>query len=136
MRHVCDVLSRLNWKVDSVTEGRNELHVASRRCRRLILKIRALTRIAPVPFPQGLSILDRIDYLVICNNLQGRPNLIAMKPQTVRNVIHKDTKNDTAYWLQHPAYNKHGLDFEREFGEDSASDHPPPTPPPTPTIIQ
>ena len=117
VRHVCDVLSRLNWKTESVMEGRNELHVARRCGRKLVLKIRALTGVAPVPFPQGLDILDRIDYLVICNNLQGWPNLIAMKPQTVREVIHKDTKNDAAYWLQHQHYNKHGLDFEREFGD-------------------
>ena len=96
-------------------EGRNELHVARRNGRKLILKIRALTGVAPVPFPQGLAILDRIDYLIICNNLHGLPNLIVMTPQTVRDVIYKDTKNDTAYWLQDRDYNRHGLDFEQEF---------------------
>ena len=117
VRHVCDVLSRLNWNTESAMEGRNELHVIRKSGRKLILKIRTLTEVTPVPFPQGLDILNRVDYLVICNNLQGQPNLIAMKPQTIREVIHKDTKDDVAYWLQPQHYNKHGLDFEREFGD-------------------
>lgn len=117
VRHVCDMLSQLNWKTESVMDGRNELHIIMKSGRKLTLKIRILTGIAPVPFPQGLDILDSIDYLIICNNLRERPNLIAMKPQTVRRVIHKDTKNDAVYWLQLQDYNEHGLDFEGEFGD-------------------
>ena len=116
VHYVCDALLRLGWKTESAMEGRNELHVARRDDEKRILKIRVLTKVAPVPFPQGLNVLDRIDYLVICNNLRGRHNLVVMKPQTVRDVIHKDTKNDATYWLQNQDYDRHGLDFERVFG--------------------
>lgn len=114
---MCAELSHRGWKTEPVTEGKNELHVARKNGKKLILKIRCLAKVAPVPFPQGLDTLDRIDYLVICNNLRGLPNIIPMEPSAVRDVAHKDKKNDAAYWLQDPDYNRHGLNFGRVFGQ-------------------
>ena len=116
VRHARDKLSLLNWKITPRMQGRAELHVMERDGITHTVQIRTLSKEAPVPFPQGLDILDAIDYLVICNNLQGRPNLIVLEPETVRRSIHKDTINEHAYWLQPPAYNKHGMTLEKAFG--------------------
>lgn len=117
VHYACYRLSCLNWRIAPIREGRQEFHRIWREDEQFVIKIHSLSKVAPVPFRQGLDMLDCIDYLVICNNLQGEPNIIAIKPQTVRDVIHKDTKNEGVYWLQHPDYNKYGLDFKIEFGE-------------------
>ena len=118
VHYTCYKLSCLSWKiVPEFLADKQQLHRIQRRDEEFVVKIRSLTKVVPVPFPQGLDILDHIDYLVICNNLQGQPNIIVMEPQTVREVIHKDTKNKIGYWLQHADYNRCGLNFEREFGE-------------------
>ena len=80
------------------------------------LKIRSLSKESPVPFPQGLDILDDIDYLVICNNLQEQqPKLVILEPETVKRIIHKDKLNDNAYWLQNADYNRCGMTFDQVF---------------------
>ena len=114
--YTCYKLSLLNWKITPHTQGNGEMHVVERDGVTHTIKIRSLSKEAPVPFPQGLDILDVIDYLVICNNLQGQPNLIVLEPETVRRSIHKDTVNEPAYWLQPPAYNEHGMTLEKAFG--------------------
>ena len=116
MRYTCDKLSLLNWKITLRMQGRVDLHVMERGGVAHTIKIRTLSKEAPVPFPQGLDILDAIDYLVICNNLQGRPNLMVLEPETVRRSIHKDTLNEHTYWLQPRAYNEHGMTLDKAFG--------------------
>ena len=116
--YTCYKLSCLNWKiVPEFLTDRQQLHKIQRHDEEFVVKIRSFTNVVPVPFTQDLDILDYLDYLVICNNLQRQPNLIVMEPQIVRKVIHKDTKKDGTYWLQPVDYNRWGLDFEREFGE-------------------
>ena len=116
--YTCYRLSCLNWKITSeFLTDKQQLHRIQRDGEDFVVKIRSFTNVVPVPFTQDLDILDHLDYLVICNNLQGQPNLIVMEPQTVRKVIHKDTKKEWTYWLQPVDYNRRGLDFEREFGE-------------------
>ena len=80
-----------------------------------ILKVRSLSKVAPVPFPQGLDVLDQIDYLVVCNNIKKQPQLIILNPNKVRKIIHKDSVNEDAYWLQPDAYTSHGMAFEKVF---------------------
>ena len=118
VHYACYRLSCLCWKITPIRQDRHQIHRIQRRNKEFDVQIRSLTKVAPVPFPQGLDILDYVDYLIICNNLQGQPNLIVMKPQAAREVIHKDTKNETAYWLQPEHYNRHKLNFELEFGEE------------------
>ena len=95
--------------------GLQKLHEIERDGTQYILKIRSLSKEAPVPFPQGLDILDDIDYLVICNNLQEQPKLVVLEPETVKKIIYKDKLNENAYWLQTADYNKHGMTFEQVF---------------------
>lgn len=113
---MCYRLSLLDWKIVPVTRGMQKLHMIQRGDKQFVVKVRSLTKVAPVPFPQGLDVLDDMDYLVICNNLQEKPNLIVMKPQTIRDVIHKDTINETAYWLQDRDYTEHGMGIKQVFG--------------------
>ena len=98
------MLSKRDWEITVVMNGRKELHRIDRDGMQYTLQIRSLSKEAPVPFPQGLDTLDDIDYLVICNNLQEQPNLVILEPETVKRIIHKDKLNDNAYWLQNADY--------------------------------
>ena len=106
-------LSYLGWKIVPVEQ---ELHQIQKATKKFLIKIHSLTKIVPVPFSQGLTVLDTIDFLVICNNLQGQPNLIVMEPETVKKVIHIDTKKKGKYWLQDRVYQKYDLKFDQVFG--------------------
>ena len=116
LAHVFSILLRKDWKYNLVKQGRVELYRVKRKDTEKIIQIRTLSKKAPVPFPQGLDILDSIDYLIICNNLQEQPNLIVLEPKTIRRIIHKDSFNESAYWLQTADYDKHGVAFEQIFG--------------------
>ena len=106
-------LSQRNWKVAVRFIGRRAVHDVERDGTQYTLQIRTLSKEAPVPFPQGLDVLDDVDYLVICNNLQGHPNLIVMEPKIVKDVIHKDPYG--GYWLQPKSYSKYGRAFDQVF---------------------
>ena len=116
VEHVFSVLSGYGWRYEVVKHGRAELHLVKRNDASNVIQIRTLSKEAPVPFPQGLDILDHIDYLVICNNLQGQPNLLVLEPKVIRDIIHKDPKNELEYWLETKDYCEHGKSFEEIFG--------------------
>ena len=116
LRHVFSILSGKGWNYTVIKQGRAELHRIEKNGIKHVIKIRTLSKEDPIPFPKGLGIFDSIDYLVICNNLNEQPNLIILKPQTVREIIHKDSKNELAYWLETNDYQKHGMTFEQAFG--------------------
>ena len=116
LKHVYSVLSQKNWKYKVIKQGRTELHRIARNDTYYTIQIRILSKEDPVPFPQGLNILDSIDYLVICYNLAEQPKIIVLEPITIREIIHKDSKNEDTYWLQPKHYNKHGVSFEQIFG--------------------
>ena len=109
------MLSKRDWEITVVMNGRKELHRIDRDGMQYTLQIRSLSKEAPVPFPQGLDTLNDIDYLVICNNLQEQPNLVILEPETVKRIIHKDKLNDNAYWLQNADYNRYGMTFDQVF---------------------
>ena len=115
IRYTCLRLSQRNWKIAVRTIGRLKLYDIGRDGTQYTLQIRTLAKEAPVPFPVGLDVLDNIDYLIICNNLQGHPNLIVMEPKIVKDSIYKDKLNDGAYWLQPRTYNKYGTVFDQVF---------------------
>ena len=116
VERVREELSRLGWDMAPFCKGRKQLHKIQRSGRVLVVGIRTLSKVAPVPFPNGLDALDCIDYLIICNNLRGQPNLIAMRPQAAKEHIHKDSKEEKAYWLQPKQYGEYGSSLEEEFG--------------------
>ena len=114
--YTCFRLSKKDWNITIVANGRRELHRIDRDDIQYTLKIRSLSKESPVPFQQGLDILDDIDYLVICNNLQEQqPKLVILEPETVKRIIHKDKLNDNAYWLQNADYNRCGMTFDQVF---------------------
>lgn len=109
-------LAEKGWEVGTKRVGRAELHTASKGSKSYVLSIRALKNQAPVPYRQGLAILDHVDYVVICYNLEQGPRTKVVEPDTTRGTIHKDTTDEKAYWLQYPAYNRHGMSFDHVFG--------------------
>ena len=113
--YTCFRLSQKDWNIIVVANGRRELHRVDRDGIQHTLKIRSLSKEVPAQFPQGLDILDDIDYLVICNNLQGQPKMVILEPETVKRIIHKDWLNDNAYWLQNADYNRCGMTFDQIF---------------------
>lgn len=116
VKYVISMLASKGWKCEIEKKGRAEMHKVERGDKKFRIKIRILSKETPVPFSQGLDVLKHIDYLVICNNLQEQPRITVLDPETVRKIIHKDTLNDDAYWLQNRHYDTHGLTFEQVFG--------------------
>ncbi len=110
------MLSDKDWKYEVEKRGRVELCRIRRNDTEHVLKIWTQSKEDPVPFPTGLDALDGVDYLVVCNNLQGQPNIVVLKPETVREIIHKDSVNEKAYWLEKDDYNRDGMSFEQIFG--------------------
>ncbi len=116
LAHVFSMLSEKGWKYEVEKRGRAELCRIRKNDAEHVIKIRTLSKEDPVPFPDGLDQLDGVDYLVVCNNLQGQPNMVVLKPETVREIIHKDPVNEKAYWLEKDDYNRDGMSFEQIFG--------------------
>ncbi len=110
------MLSEKGWKHEVKKQGKAELYHVKRNGTEHVIKIWTQSKEDPVPFTTGLDALDDVDYLVICNNLQGQPNIVVLKPETVREIIHKDTVNEKAYWLETADYNRDGMSFEQIFG--------------------
>ncbi len=110
------MLSDKGWKYEVEKRGMAELCRIRKNDTEHVIKIRTLSKEDPVPFSDGLDELDGVDYLVVCNNLQGQPNIVVLKPETVREIIHKDTVNEKAYWLEKDDYNRDGMSFEQIFG--------------------
>ena len=115
LEYVFSILSSKGWKQCIIKQGRTELFRIDKNNKSHIIQIRTLSKENAVPFPDGLDILDRIDYLVICNNLKELPKIIVLKSKTIREIIHKDPVNETAYWLEIRDYNKYGMTFEQIF---------------------
>ncbi len=87
LAYVFSMLSRKGWKYEVVKQGRAELHRIKGNNIERVIKIRTLSKEAPVPFPQGLDVLDQIHYLVICHSLKSQPKLVVLEPKTVKNYL-------------------------------------------------
>ena len=117
--HVHGLLSR-NWIVSVIMHGKDDylkIHKPHSE-KSYTIKVKALSKIAPVPFHTRSPDSINADFLTICRNLEsGKPEIFTATMDEVKKAIHE---KDGEFWLETKDYEKFQRDFqkiEREYLE-------------------
>lgn len=113
MEHVNEQLTSLGWTVSVKTYGRDD-YLEIRRPdsqKPYTIKVKALSRVAPVPFHIRSPASMKADYFVIIRNLElAQPEIFMATKKEVENAIHVHEGN---FWLETKDYEKFSKDFTK-----------------------
>lgn len=113
MDHVSELLTSLGWEVSVKRYGRDDyLEVRRPQSQNShIIKVKALSGVAPVPFYIRSPATMKSNYFVIIRNLKSnQPEIFTATKKEVENAIHVHKEN---FWLETRDYEK----FSRGFAK-------------------
>jgi len=114
--YVCYELSKRGWNCLPTTRNAKGVDIviySSKGDKKYTIQVKSLSKQNPVPFGSKLEIMA--DFVIICTEIfTEKPNLYILKPQEVKERIHKGEKNNKiSYWLQPKSY----LDCKDRWGK-------------------
>jgi len=111
--YVCYELSKRGWNCSPTTRNAKIVISNSKGDKKYTIQVKSLSKQNPVPFGSKLEIMA--DFVIVCTEVfSEKPNLYILKPQEVKERIHKGEKNNKiSYWLQPKSY----LDCKDRWGK-------------------
>ena len=104
--YVCYELSKRGWNCLPTTRNAKgvDLVIYSQDAKRShTIQVKALSKRNPVPFGSKPQLMA--DFVIIVRNVFDNPEVYVMKPEEIKQRLHKGVKNGKiSYWLQPKNY--------------------------------
>ena len=104
--YLCYELSKRGWNCLPTTRNAKgvDLVIYSQDAKRsYTIQVKALSKRNPVPFGSKPQLMA--DFVIIVRNVFDNPEVYIMKPEEIKERLHKGVKNGrTSYWLQPKNY--------------------------------